>query len=152
MPNVKTTFCIFLSIAFSSSVSLAQDEGGGTIKVTTRLLPDGTKAVLKTNIEEHTMESLTYDGSDKLKQRIVYMLDEQDQPMSGIIYAPNGQPAYKASYKHDQFGRIIEEADYTLNNQLIRRFVYEFRGKDVRVRAFDATGNELQKTAPDAPT
>src|SRR5438874_7616034 len=104
MANVKTTFYILFSIAFSSVVCLAQDEGGGTIKVTTRLLPDGSKSVLKTNIEEHTMESLTYDTSDKLKQRIVYMLDEQDQPMSGIVYAPNGQPAYKATYKHDPFG------------------------------------------------
>src|SRR5438067_214991 len=115
MPNVKTTFYALLSVAFLSAICRAQDEGGGTIKVTTRLLPDGSKAVLKTNIEEHTMESLTYDTSDKLKQRIVYMLDEQDQPMSGIVYAPNGQPAYKCAYKHDQFGRIIEEADYTLN-------------------------------------
>lgn len=96
----------------------AQDEnGGGTVKVTTRLMPDGTKVVMKTDVEAHTMEATTLDGADKTKQRIVYALDEQDQPISGTVYAPNGRAVFKCAYRHDALGRVTEEADYTMDDQ-----------------------------------
>lgn len=131
----------------------AQNDSGGTLKVTTRLLPDGSKTVMKTDVEAHTMEATTYNSADKLTQRIIYMLDAQDQPKSGVVYAPNGKPVYKCAYEHDSLGRITEERDYTLANQLIRRFVYEFGNSAtaVRIRAFDANGNELQQIGAAVP-
>lgn len=126
-----------------------QDAGGGTVKVTTRLLPDGSKSVIKTDVDARTMETLTYDGSDKLKQRVVYALDAQNQPATSVVYTPDGRPAYKCAYKYDSVGRVTEETNYSLKGQLLRRFVYEFgpKGNPVRVRAFDAAGNELRSTS-----
>lgn len=143
---MKTTLCLLLTAGALAFCAQAQDQDSGSaVKVTTRLMPDGSKVVMKTDVGARTMESTTLDAGDRVKQRIVYTLDEQDQPIYGTVYGPNGRPAYKCSYRHDGLGRVTEEADYTMNDQLIRRFVYEYgsNGKTSRIRCFDAQGNEL---------
>lgn len=144
---MKTAFRILFASVFFLPLACFAQEGGSTVKVTTRLLPDGSKSVIKTDLEQHTMETTTYDDADKLKQRVIYILDARDQPMSAIVYTPSGQPVYKCAYKYDDVGRTKEEANYTLDGQLLRRFVYEYGsdGKTFRVRAFDANGNELRQ-------
>lgn len=150
--EVKTLFQILLCAVVLPARLLAQDETGGAVKVTTRLMPDNTKVVVKTDAGAHTMEATTLDSGDKMKQRIVYALDEQDQPVSGTVYAPNGKAVFKCAYRHDSIGRVTEEADYTLDDQLIRRFVYEYGGGKTasRIRCFDAQGNELSQSGAGA--
>ena len=64
------------------------------------------------------------------------------------MYTADNKPVFKATYTRDELDRVTEEADYTMANQLIRRFVYEFGadGKVSRIRAYDANGNEMQQT------
>jgi hypothetical protein len=68
--------------------------------------------------------------------------------VTGLVYGPGNTPSFKSVYKHDDLNRISEEDDYTLDDQLIRRFTYEFGadGKLLRVHAFDSQGNELHES------
>src|SRR5437016_5447745 len=133
-------FCCALAI-FVPFVCPAQEDVAA-IKVTTTLHDDGSKTVTKLDPDQHTSEATTYDGANKLKQRIVYELDDQNQPASGTVYAANGDVVLKSVYKRDAANRISEEIDYTPDDKLLRRFVYEFgsNGKVTRIRAFDANG------------
>jgi hypothetical protein len=123
-----------------------EDNADNTIHAVTTLHEDGTKTVTITDPEKHTSEASTYDGGGRLTQKIVYALDDQNQPASGVVYTAKDKPVFKTVYKRDDANRISEEDDYTMNDQLIRRFVYEFGGdgKVVRIRAFDSQGNEMR--------
>ena len=131
------------------AVALCQDDAqDNAIHVTTTLHEDGTKTVTQINPETHTSEASTYDNRDHLRQKIVYTLDERNQPETGVVYTAANVPVFKAAYTRDNLGRVTEEVDSTMTDQLMRRFVYEFGpdGKVSRIRAFDANGVEMQQT------
>jgi antitoxin component YwqK of YwqJK toxin-antitoxin module len=135
-------FCILTACA------RAQDSSSHAIKVTTLLHEDDTKTVTTTDPDQHTSESVTYTARDKVLQKIVYTLDENNVATSGNIYNAKGQFLFKAVYKRDAMSRVAEELDTTSDGQLIRRFVYEYgaNGKVSRIRAYDASGNEMQQS------
>ena len=126
----------------------AQDASDDTIHAVTTLHADGTRTVAITNPDTHTSEADTYNAANKLIEKIIYALDDNNQPATGVVYTPDNKPAFKTVYKHDDFSRVTEEDDYTMGDQLIRRFVYELGadGKVIRIRAYDAQGNELQQS------
>lgn len=142
MKKIRALFFCFLVASVH-----AQDSGGG-IRVTTTMHEDGTRTVLTTNSDDHTSESVTYGPKDKVLQRIVYILNEDNVPESGIVYTPTGQIAFKAVYKRDGSNRVIEEIDSNPDGAMLRRFVYEYgaNGKVSRIRAYDAAGNEMRQT------
>ncbi|HEX4083914.1 MAG TPA: hypothetical protein VHY22_03305 [Chthoniobacteraceae bacterium] len=139
---------LLLALALPAAL-LAQDDDGSdanAIHASTVLHEDGTRTETVTDPEKHTSEAETYDSGNRLMQKVVYTLDDQNQATSGIVYNAKGQALYKSAYKRDDSNRISEEDDYSMDNQLIRRYVYEFgpNGKVSRIRAFDGQGNELQ--------
>src|SRR5438094_7345057 len=105
---------------------LAQEDASTAIKVTTTMHDDGSKTVTRTDPDERTSAAETFDGGGKLRQRVVYQLNDQNQPESGLVYAANGVLIMKSVYKRDGMNRIAEEIDYTPDGSLLRRFVYEF--------------------------
>jgi hypothetical protein len=124
------------------------DGADDAIHAITTLHPDGTRTVAITDPDKHTSEADTYTANNKLIEKIIYALDENNLPATSVVYTSDNRPAFKAVYKRDDFNRVSEEDDYTMDDQLLRRFVYELGadGKVVRVRAYDAQGNELQQT------
>lgn len=142
MKKIRTLLFCFLASAVQ-----AQDSGGG-IKVTSIMHEDGTKTVTTIDSDQHTSESVTYGPRDKVRQRIVYVLNENDVAESGTVYSPTGQIVFKAVYKRDGLNRVTEEIDSTPDGVMLRRFVYEYgaNGKVSRIRAYDAAGNEMRQT------
>jgi hypothetical protein len=141
---------ILLGTALLPGLCAAQDDStaDNTIHAITALHPDGSRTVTITNPDNHSSEASTYDAAKRLIEKIVYALDDNNQPVSGVVYTSKNTPAFKTVYKHDESNRITEEDDFTMADQLMRRFTYEFGpdGKLARVRAFDSQGNELQQT------
>jgi hypothetical protein len=151
---------IILAIAaLLPGLCAAQDDStDNAIHAITALHDDGSKTVTITDPDKHSSEASTYDARDHLIEKVVYVLDENNLPVSGTVSGPDGAPAFKAVYKHDDFNRISEEDDYTLDNQLLRRFTYEFGpdGKLRKIHGYDSQGNELHQTdshqdVPDIP-
>ena len=140
----------FLLIALAGvSGGLAQDEGSdNAIHAITTLHEDGTKTVTITDPDKRTSEASTYDARDKLIQKIIYALDDNNRPATGVVYAKDNSPVLKTVYKHDDMNRLSEEDDYTMDDQLLRRFVYDFdsSGDITQIHTFDSQGNEVMPT------
>ena len=100
----------------------AQDDSSGSdgsdnvIHAITAIHPDGSRTVTVTNPEEHSSEATTYDAANKMIERIVYTLDENNVLVTGLVYGPGNTPSFKSVYKHDDLNRISEEDDYTLDD------------------------------------
>jgi hypothetical protein len=133
-------------VCFAQDAS--SDAPDDAIHAVTTLHADGTRTVAITNPDTHTSEADTYNAANKLVEKIIYTLDENNQPASGVVYTPDNRPAFKTTYKRNDFNRVTEEDDYTMDDQLLRRFVYEYGagGKVIGIRAYDAQGNELQQS------
>jgi hypothetical protein len=126
----------------------SSDGSDNVVHAVTAIHDDGSKTVTVSDPDKHSSEATTYDAANKLIERVVYTLDDNNLPVSGIVYGRDNNPAFKTAYKHDDSNRISEEDDYTLDDQLIRRFTYEFGadGKLLRVHAYDSQGNELHQS------
>jgi hypothetical protein len=140
---------------------LAQQDDTGTgdandnaIHAITSLRDDGSKTVTVTDPDKHTSQATTYNTAGHIVEKVVYTLDDNNNPVTGIVYGPDNAAAFKAEYKRDETNRMSEEDDYTLADVLIRRFVYEYDGGSLkRIHAFDAQGNEMRQSdaVPDPP-
>jgi len=141
---------ILAAVAFLSGAAIplhAQDESDSVIHAVTALHPDGTKTVTITDPDKHTTEATTYDGGDKIMRKVVCSLDENNLPVTGVVYNAKDVPAYKTTYKYDASNRLSEEDDYTMSDQLMYRFVYDYTGTTgSHIRAYDAQGNELRQS------
>ena len=140
---------LLLAAALLPGLCAAQGDSDNAIHAVTVLHQDGTKTVTITDPEKHTSEASTYDGRDKLTEKIVYALDENNQPATGVVYTPENRPLYKSVYKRDAMNRLSEEDDFKMDDQPIGRFVYEYGadGKLHRIRAYDGQGNEVHNSA-----
>jgi hypothetical protein len=140
---------LLLAAALAPWIALAQDDtnsnDGLAMRATTMFNHDGTKTVTVIDSGKHTSEASTYDAADKLLRKVVYALDDQNQFVSGVVYNAANVPMYKATYKRDDSNRVTEEDDYTMDDQLLRRFVYDFdsQGDILRIHTFDGQGNEM---------
>jgi YD repeat-containing protein len=149
------SFLTLLAIGILPAICAAQDDNTSSssdgsdnaIHAVTTIHDDGSRTVTVTDPDKHTTEATTYNGANKIIERIDYNLDDNNVLVSGTVYGPDNAPAFKATYKHDDSSRISEEDDYTLDDQLIRRFTYEYGadGKLLRVHAYDSQGNELHE-------
>ena len=140
---------LLLAAALLPGLCAAQESSDNAVHAVTVLHQDGSKTVTITDPEKHTSEASTYDGRYKLTERIVYALDENDRPATGVVYTPESRPLYKSVYKRDALNRISEEDDFKMDDQPIGRFVYEYGadGKLHRIRAYDSQGNEVHASA-----
>ena len=124
----------------TAATALAQSP----IKATTTLHPDGSRTEFTTDTDERTGTSTTYNAAGKLMQKILYQLDEQNQPASGIFYNAKNQVVMKVVYRRDASNRITEQFEYAPNDKLIRRILFEFSGQKIsKVRTFSPDGTEL---------
>lgn len=120
----------------------------GAIRATSVMHPDGTRTETKTDPDAKTSEVSTYSGTT-LKQRVVYKLDERNEPVSGTVYNAKGTPVCKLTLKRDGAGRVAEESYFSLDDKLQRRHVYGYAadGRLQKIQAFDAAGNEIRSGA-----
>lgn len=144
MKNVYSLIGVLLLA--TGSLVCAQNSGETPIKVTTTIHPDGTRTVLRTDPDQHTSESTTYGPKDKVLQRVVYALDDQNQPVTGSAYSLDGKVISKVVFKRNASNQVSEQSEYTPDDRLMRRLVYEYGsgGRVTKIRAYDAQGNELQ--------
>ena len=119
------------------------------IKATTTLHPDGTRTDLIRDLDAATAESKTLDAAGKLLQRSTFKLDENGEPIEGIVYNAKGQASYKFVYNRNTSGLISEELDMSADGKLLRKLIYRYgsTGQIAGIDAFDAEGNPLKSAS-----
>ena len=137
--------CAALAPLLRAQDDTSTDSTDNAIHAVTVLNEDGTTTVTVTDPDKHTSEVSTYDGGEKLIKKIVYALDDNNLCTSGVVYTPDNRPVYKSTYKRDSLNRVTEEDDYTMADQLLGRFVYDFGpdGSVIHITAYDSQGNEV---------
>lgn len=120
----------------------AQLTKGDAIKATTTVHSDGTRSTMVVNPEAQSAEETFYDMAGKVRQKIVYPLDPQNNPIGAITYNAKGQVVAKSSYQRDSSGRIGEETITSAAGEFLRRRVYSYgtQNKISRVDEYDANG------------
>ncbi len=140
----KTLFPALLAWAFAAArLAYGQDAEPGGIRVTTALHDDGSKTVTQVDSDSHTSEASTFNAANRLMRKVVYTLDDQNNPVQGLVYDAKGHELYKALYKRNEMGRVTEETEYTPDDKMLGRFVYRYdeTGRLLKIDAYDAEGN-----------
>jgi hypothetical protein len=138
---LTATLCALLA---SAAAAPGQDAAGNVVKVTTTLHPDGTRTITKLDAVEHTSESSRYSG-ERLLQRTVFKLNEQNQPESGDFFDGKGTLVHKLKFVRDESGRVSEEIRFTPDDRFVVRYVYRYdaTGRVLKMDGYDADGNPL---------
>jgi hypothetical protein len=144
---------IAASLFFAAAISCAQDEGGAPIRITNSTLADGSKQVTKVDPSNHIAEIATYTTGDKLKNKIVYQINDEGVWISGVVYDGKKNVIMQATYKYDATGRMAEEKQFTKEGQYFRRLVYRYdpTGKLAGIDAFDANDTPIDNRAAATP-
>jgi hypothetical protein len=99
---------LFPALLLAAASIAAAQETYGTIHITTRLRPDGTRATTKVDPDEHTAIETITDGANKVLSKTTYLLDENGVSLSAIFADAKGKAIYKATYSRDSAGRVSE--------------------------------------------
>ena len=131
----------------------AQEEGGNPIKVTSTLHGDGSRTDTTRDIDNHVMETKTYNASKKLVQRCVFTLDDQGLATEGVMYNAKDVIVARMAYKYDALGQMSEQVNKAPNGSPLGKLVFTHDAKGrVTVQAFDAQGNPVNDDGSAAPT
>ena len=90
----------------ASTLAFAQDETYGTIKVTTKLRPDGSTSTTITDPDKRTAEETVTNAGGKVLQKTTYQLGDGDLAVGAIFYDAKGKIVYKAAYERDGAGHV----------------------------------------------
>ena len=138
---MKTLALVLAGSLLVSSFACAQEEFG-TIKVTTKLRPDGSKSTTITDPDKRTAEETVTNAGGKVLQKITYLLGDRDLAVGAIFYDAKGNVAYKASYERDGVGHVVEAAFSAPDDRYLgkRVFVYGNGDNATQVIDYDANG------------
>lgn len=129
---------LLLSLILLAPAAFAQQ----AIRATTTMHGDGTRTEETINPYDKTQTAVTLNAGDKVLQRVVYQLDENNLATTAIIYDGKGIPLYKAEYKRNMQGLVSEERNFTPKDDFIRRMVYTYdvSGNMTRIDSYDVQG------------
>jgi hypothetical protein len=145
MALVKLSALLFA--LFCAMVTAAAQETYGTIRATTRLRPDGTTSTTVMDPEKGTAEETISDSNGKALRKTTYILGERNISVGAIFADAKGKEIYKASYKRDGLGRIVETVFNSPDDRYLgkRIFVYGSGETVTRVEDYDAQGQLIAK-------
>jgi hypothetical protein len=145
------TILFLCSLLLAAHCSHAQ--GGAPIKATATMHPDGTRSTTVTDPEKRTTEETLLDASGKTIRRIVYPLDDRNQPRGAIVHDAKGKIVYKSKYLRDSADRIQEETIMSETGETIRRRVYTYgaNNKVSGVDEYDANGVLIPRAVKPSP-
>jgi hypothetical protein len=137
-----------LSLLCAATLAHAQ-ESYGTIRSTTKLRPDGSKSTTLLDPEKRTADETIVSQDGKVMQKITYLLGDGDLAVGAIFYDLKGNVKYKASYKRDGQGRVIESNFTSSDDRFLgkRKFIY---GSSDTARMEDYDANGVLITRPQA--
>jgi hypothetical protein len=120
----------------------AQGEPQGTIKATTKLRPDGSRATTIVDPDKRTAEETVTDSGGHIMKKTLFLLDDRNFAHAAIHYDAKGNIRYKENYKRDGSDRISEAILFSKDDAPLGRrvFQYDTRGR-AEIQDYDASGN-----------
>ena len=136
---MKTT-----ALLFALLLPLAAARAQGTIRATTRILPDGSTLTAVTDPEKRTREESIVDTAGKVRSKTIFFLNQHNFAKGATYLDAKGNIRYKEAYKFDYSGRLTESKFFSADDRPLGRRVFLYEGKnDARIEDYDAAGNRL---------
>lgn len=139
------TGCALLAAAvlFGSGHLQAQQIKTTQIYAKGILHEDGTRTDSVKDIQKRETAETTYDSRNVVIAKKVFMLNENGDPIQGIIYDGAGNLIARALFFFDDLGRITEERCVNAQGEIFRRVIrqYDPSGKPLPAKAFDFNVN-----------
>lgn len=144
------TFLAAATTAFGQAEARPQDGPPGAVKATTRILPDGTKAVNIVEPDKREATETITDSSGKVLKKTWFSLDDRDFTTGAIHYDAKGNIRFKESYKRDGADRITATYFYSKDDKYLgyRTFNYDGKGNIQNYDDYDAKGNLIPSKTP----
>lgn len=100
---------------------------------------DGTRTDSVKDIQKRETAETTYDSRNVVIAKKVFMLNENGDPIQGIIYDGAGNLIARVQFFFDDLGRITEERCLNPQGEIFRRVIrqYDPSGKPLPPKAFD---------------
>ncbi len=143
------TPALLLALAF---LPLVPVRAQGTIKATTRLLPDGTSLTAVTNPDTRTREETITEAGGKVRSKTIFYLNEQNFAKGATHFDGKGNVRYKENFRFDYAGRITEAKLYAADDRPLGRRVFVYNGKtQARIDDYDVNGNLITAATRPGP-
>ncbi len=150
-----------LALLIAVPVIASAQEAANTIKVTTKLRPDGSTASRIVDPDKHTIEESIKDQSGRILSKTVFTTDERGISVGATHFDAKGNVRYKEVYQLDLGDRIASSSLLSATGQPLGKRVFNYDSKgNARVEDYDASGNLISRPTaanqsrgrPDKPT
>lgn len=117
----------------------AQKAGGASVNSRVVLHDDGTKTESMKDPVRRQQSETTYDTRGVVIAEKVFHLNENGDPMQGVIYDGGKNLVARVQFYFDDLGRVVEERCVNTRNEIFRRVIrrYDKSGKPLPPEAFD---------------
>ena len=104
---------------------------------------DNTTTESWSDVDRGELRESTFDSRGVLMSKRVVLLNEQGQPVQGIIYNGRDQMVGSVQFAYDDLGRMKEEISLNAQGQIFRRKIqgYDQTGQPLASTVFDYSGN-----------
>jgi hypothetical protein len=146
------SFLAGATLAFAQTEARPQTGPPGAVKATTRILPDGSKAVNIVDPDKREATETVSDAGGKVLKKTWFSLDERDFTTGAVHYDAKGNIRFKESYKRDGADRITATYFYSKDDKYLgyRVFNYDGKGNILNFEDYDAKGNLIPAKNPQA--
>lgn len=100
---------------------------------------DGTKTETVKDMNKRQITETTYDARGVVVTKKTFAVNENGDPIQGVIHDGAGNLVARVMFGFDDFGRLIEERCVNTRGEVFRRVIhsYDASGKRLRPQAFD---------------
>lgn len=104
---------------------------------------DGTRTDSVKDFSGRQITETTYDPRNVVVARKTFLLNENGDPLQGVIHDGAGNLIARVQFFFDSLGRLIEERCVNTRNEVFRRVIrqYDPAGKALPPKAFDYVVN-----------
>lgn len=104
---------------------------------------DGTRTDSIKDVQKRETSEITYSANGVVIAKKVFLLNENGDPLQGIIYDGAGNLIARAQFFFDDLGRVTEERCINPKGEIFRRVIrqYDASGKALPSKAFDFAVN-----------
>lgn len=139
--NVKILRSLALSVLVltSATASNGQQVNASTVSAKAILHTDGTRTESVKDVTKREMKDTTYDTRGVVIATKIYLLNDNGDPIQGVIRDGADNLIARVQFYFDDLGRLIEERCVNTQNEIFRRVIhqYDVNGKALPVRSFD---------------
>jgi hypothetical protein len=120
--------CAFVGLFLLVSVAWGQSSNPAASMIVAKTIrhPDGTRSESVRDPVTRQVTETTYDASDVVVSRRMYLLNERGQATQGSIYDGSGNLVARSVSYFDEFGRAKEDRLLNTRGEVFQQTVYEY--------------------------